>query len=267
MADNNYDKGAVLLDRKGAVAHLKLNRPATMNSVNGDLCLGLVRSIDALEEDDDIRAVVLSGEGRHFCAGGDLQTIDEICTSEADSIYTRLRRDFNAVERLYNFSKPTIAAIHGKVMGGGCGFSAACDFVCGDENTIFGFPFLDLGILPDMGVLFVVTQRIGLAAARRALLLGEPLKADEAEKLGLVDKVVSAGKHLESAFDLAEKLTGKFPPAVQFTKKHLNRVSALSFSDSLEREIQQQALLWCTPQVKAQMKEVIRKFSQKNSDP
>ena len=264
MIDNNdYDKSAVLLDRKGAVAHLKLNRPATMNSVNSDLCLGLVRSIDALEKDDDIRAVVLSGEGRNFCAGGDLQTIDEICKSEADGIYTRLRRDFNAVERLYNFSKPTIAAIHGKVMGGGCGFSAACDFVYGDENTIFGFPFLDLGILPDMGVLFVVTQRIGLAAARRALLLGEPLRANEAEKLGLVDKVVSAGKHLESAFDLAEKLAGKFPPAVEFTKKHLNRVSALSFSDSLEREIQQQALLWCTPQVKAQMKEVIRKFSQK----
>ncbi|HDZ22934.1 MAG: enoyl-CoA hydratase/isomerase family protein [Deltaproteobacteria bacterium] len=261
--NNNYDKSAVLLDRKGAVAHLKLNRPATMNSVNGDLCQGLVRSIDALEEDDDIRAVVLSGEGRTFCAGGDLQAIDEICTSEADAIYTRLRRDFNAVERLYNFSKPTIAAIHGKVMGGGCGFAAACDFVYGDEKTIFGFPFLDLGILPDMGVLFVVTQRIGLAAARRALLLGEPLKADEAEKLGLIDKVVSEGKHLESAFDLAEKLAGKFPPAVQFTKKHLNRVSALSFSDSLEREIQQQALLWCTPQVKAQMKEVIRKFSRK----
>lgn len=263
--DNNYDKNAVLLDRKGAVAHLKLNRPATMNSVNGDLCLGLVRSIDALEQDDDIRAVVLSGEGRNFCAGGDLQAIDEICASEADSIYARLRRDFNAVERLYNFSKPTIAAIHGKVMGGGCGISAACDFVYADENTVFGFPFLDLGILPDMGVLFVVTQRIGLAAARRALLLGEPLKADEAEKLGLVDKVVSQGKHLEEAFDLAKKLTDKFPPAVQFTKKHLNQVSALSFSDSLEREIQQQTLLWCTPQVKAQMKEVIRKFSKRGN--
>ena len=267
MTDNdNYDESAVLLDRKGSVAHLKLNRPATMNSVNGDLCRGLVRTIDALEQDDDIRAVVLSGEGRSFCAGGDLQAIYEICASEADSIYARLRKDFDAVERLYNFSKPTIAAIHGKVMGGGCGFAAACDFVYADENTVFGFPFLDLGILPDMGVLFVVTQRIGLAAARRALLLGEPLKADEAEKLGLVDNVVPQGKHLEAAFGLAEKLAGKFPPAVQFTKKHLNQVSALSFSDSLEREIQQQALLWCTPQVKARMKDVIRKFSRKKSD-
>ncbi len=265
--DNNYDKSAVLLDTKGAVANLKLNRPASMNSVNGDLCLGLVRAIDALEEDDDIRAVVLSGEGRSFCAGGDLKAIDEICASEADSIYARLRKDFKAVERLYNFSKPTIAAIHGKVMGGGCGFAAACDFVCAAENTVFGFPFLDLGILPDMGVLFVVTQRIGLAAARRALLLGKPLKADEAEKLGLVDQVVSPGEHLAAAFDLAEKLAGKFPPAVQFTKKHLNQVGALSFSDSLEREIQQQALLWCTPQVKTQMKAVIRKFILKKSDP
>ena len=264
MTDNNsYDKSAVLLDCKGAVAHLKLNRPATMNSVNGDLCMGLARAIDTLEEDNDIRAVVLSGEGRSFCAGGDLQSIDEICASQADSIYTRLRKDFNAVERLYNFSKPIIAAIHGKVMGGGCGFSAACDFVCADESTVFGFPFLDLGILPDMGVLFVVTQRIGLSAARRALLLGESLKVDEAEKLGLVDQVVPQGKHLAAAFDMAEKLAGKFPPAVQFTKKHLHQISALSFSDSLEREIQQQSLLWCTPQVKAQMKDVIRKFSQK----
>jgi enoyl-CoA hydratase/carnithine racemase len=79
--------------------------------------------------------------------------------------------------------------------------------------------------------------------------------------------VVSQGKYLEEAFDLAKKLTGKFPPAVQFTKKHLNQVSALSFTDSLEREIQQQTLLWCTPQVKARMKEVIRKFSRKKSDP
>ncbi|MGD2187760.1 MAG: enoyl-CoA hydratase/isomerase family protein [Desulfobacterales bacterium] len=265
--DNNYDKSAVVLDRKGAVAHLKLNRPATLNSVNGDMCLGLVRAIDALEEDDNVRAVVLCGEGGSFCAGGDLQAIDEICGSEADSIYARLRRDFDAVERIYNFSKPIIAAIHGKVMGGGCGFAAACDFVCADESTVFGFPFLDLGILPDMGVLFVVTQRIGLAAARRALLLGETLNADGAEKLGLVDQVVPQGKHLEAASGLAERLAVKFPPAVQFTKKHLNQVSALSFSVSLEREIQQQALLWCTPQVKAQMKEVIRKFSRKKSDP
>lgn len=264
MTENNDDKkSAVLLDRKGAIAHLKLNRPDTMNSVNGELCEGLVRFLDELAGDDSIRVVVLSGEGRSFCAGGDLQTIDEICNSEPDRIYARLRKDFNAIERLYCFNKPTIAAIHGKVMGGGCGFSAACDFVYANEDTIFGFPFLDLGILPDMGVLFVLTQRMGLPAARKSLLLGESLTAERAEKLGLVDRVILQGKHLEEAFLLAEKLAGKFPTAVQFTKKHLNLISALSFSDSLEREIQTQSLLWCTPQVKANMKEILKGFSRK----
>jgi 2-(1,2-epoxy-1,2-dihydrophenyl)acetyl-CoA isomerase len=266
MAENNDDKkNAVLLERKGAIAHLKFNRPGTMNSVNGDLCAGLVRFLDELAEDDSIKAVVLSGEGRSFCAGGDLQTIDEICKSEPDSIYSRLRKDFNAIERLFYFNKPTIAAIHGKVMGGGCGFSAACDFVYANEDTVFGFPFLDLGILPDMGVLFVLTQRMGLPAARKSLFLGESLKAEKAEKLGLVDKVIQQGKHLEEAFLLAEKLAGKFPAAVQFTKKHLNHISALSFSDSLEREIQTQSLLWCTPQVKAKMNEILKEFGQKKT--
>jgi enoyl-CoA hydratase/carnithine racemase len=259
----NYDQNAVLLEKKGAVAHLKFNRPATMNSVNGDLCMGLCRHLDELEEDDSINAVVLSGEGRSFCAGGDLQAIDEICSSEADNTYFRLRRDFNAIEQLYNFRKPTVAAVHGKVMGGGCGFSAACDFVYADEKTIFGFPFLDLGILPDMGVMFVVTQRIGFPAAKRSMLLGEPLKAEKAEKLGLVDKIVQNGKYFEEAFSVAERLAGKFPSAVQFAKKHLNQIGALTFSDSLEREIQQQSILWCTPQVKSKMKKIIQEFSQK----
>ncbi len=266
MAENqNHKNDAVLLERKGAIAHLKFNRPGTMNSVNGELCMRLVRFLDELAEDDSIRAVVLSGEGRSFCAGGDLQTIDEICNSEPDRIYSRLRKDFNAIERLYDFNKPTIAAVHGKVMGGGCGFSAACDFIYANEDTVFGFPFLDLGILPDMGVLFVITQRIGLPAARKSLLLGESLKAEKAEKLGLVDRVIQDGKHLEEAFLLAEKLAAKFPPAVQFTKKHLNRISALTFSDSLEREIQTQSLLWCTPEVKMKMKEIVREFSPKKT--
>jgi 2-(1,2-epoxy-1,2-dihydrophenyl)acetyl-CoA isomerase len=264
MTDNrNYDQNAVLVEKKGAIAHLKFNRPFAMNSVNGDLCLGLCRHLAELEQDDKIRAVVLSGEGKCFCAGGDLQTIDEICSSEADDIYSRLRKDFNAIERLYNFSKPTIAAIHGRVMGGGCGFSAACDFVYADENTVFGFPFLDLGILPDMGVLFVVTQRIGLPAARKSMLLGESINAKKAETLGLVDKVTAQGKYLEEAFAIAEKLADKFPSAVQFTKNHLNQIATLRFSESLEREIQQQSLLWCTPQVKLRMKEIIQEFSQR----
>ncbi len=264
MAENNNQK-AILLEKNEAVAHLRFNRPATMNSVNGVLCQELNDHLDELENDDTVRAVVLSGEGKSFCAGGDLQEIDAICKSEADSIYLRLRKDFNAIERLYNFSKPTVAAIHGKIMGGGCGISAACDFVYAAENTVFGFPFLDLGILPDMGVLYVVTQRIGLPAARKAMLLGKPLKAEQAEKLGLIDRVLSQETFLEEAFAIATQMAAKFPMAVQFTKKHLNQIAALSFSDSLEREIQQQSLLWCTPQVKDRMKEVIRQFSQKKA--
>ncbi len=265
MTENSTtEQDTVLLDIKGAVAHLKFNRPRTMNSVNDDLCMSMVRLLDELAEDDGIKAVVLSGEGRSFCAGGDLQTIDEICNSDADAIYSKLRREFDAIERLYGFNKPTIAAVHGQVMGGGCGFSAACDFVYANEDTVFGFPFLDLGILPDMGVLFVLTQRIGLPAARKSLLLGESLTAEKAEKLGLVDKVIQDGKHLEEAFMLAKKLAGKFPPAIQFAKKHLNQISALSFSDSLEREIQQQSLLWCTPHVKARMKQIVEEFSLRN---
>lgn len=264
MIENiEYDKNAVLLEKEDGIAHIRLNRPATMNSVNKDICFGLGARLNELSADDGIKAVVLSGEGRSFCAGGDLPTIEAICASKPDEIYNRLRLDFNAIVLLYNFNKPLVAAVHGKIMGGGCGFAAACDFVCADETTSFGFPFLDLGILPDMGVLFLVTQKIGLPLSRKALLLGEPLLAKEAEKIGFVDYLVPKDEHIDQAFTIAKKMAGKFPAAVQFAKKHLNQVNALSFSQSLEREIQQQSLLWCTPQVKQTMEKIIQKFSNK----
>lgn len=255
----------ILFEKGGAVARLTLNRPESRNAVNGDLCHRLKACLLEVERDDRIKAVVLSGRGQIFSAGGDLKSIQQMCDAGADCNHARLTETFSAVDQLYHCSKPTIAAVHGAVVGGACGLTAACDFVYAEENTHFIFPFLDLGILPDMCVMFVLTQRIGLQATRRLLLQAQTITAAEAHKLGLVDHISDELKVLDDAMTAAENLAKRSGPAFGFAKSHLNRIGQLSFAESMQQEALQQSLLWTTPDVKKRAQAMLEQLAAKKT--
>lgn len=245
MAEN-----AVICEHLAGVAHLRLNRPEALNAVSGELCAQLRQALIDAEADDAVKVVLISGNGRAFCAGGDLNAIQRLCDMEADALHAALTRDFAAVQQVYRCPKPTVAAVHGAVVGGGIGIAVACDFVVAEEGTRFAFPFLDLGIIPDMGILHLLTQRVGLQQARRLLLRGIPIMADEALRLGLVDEVSPRGELPAAADGLAEALARRGGAAMNFAKRHLNQVGQYTFEESMEKEILRQALLWKTGEVR-----------------
>lgn len=255
----------VLFEKTGPVARLTLNRPEARNAVNGDLARRFKECLNEVERDDAVKAMILSGKGQLFSAGGDLKSIEQMCAASAERNHASLSETFSAVEQLYHCSKPTIAAVHGAVVGGACGLAAACDFIYAEVGTRFIFPFLDLGIIPDMCVMFVLTQRVGLQAARRLLLQAQTVAAAEAQKLGLVDYVCEEGKLLDMAMAAAEDLAKRSGPAFSFAKSHLNRISQMSFAESMQQEVLQQALLWTTPEVRQRTQAMLQELAKKKS--
>lgn len=257
-------ENAVICEHLADVAHIRLNRPEALNAVNGELCAQLHRALLYAEADDAVKVVLISGNGRAFCAGGDLNAISRLCNTDADVLHATLTRDFAAVQQIYRCAKPTVAAVHGAVVGGGSGIAAACDFVVAEQGTKFAFPFLDLGIIPDMCILYVLTERVGLQQARRLLLRGTPLVADEAQRLGLVDEVSPKGELLAVAIELAEALAKRGGAAMSFAKRHLNQVGQYTFEESMEKEILRQTLLWKTGEVRRRTEAMLATLANKN---
>lgn len=265
MKQNDDISPAVVSEEQGAIAHIQFNRPQALNAVNGEVCTGLQQAILDAEENDAVKVVLISGRGRAFCAGGDLNAIKRLCDMDAERLHARLTRDFAAVQQVYDCTKPTVAAVHGAVVGGGSGIAAACDFVIAEEETKFVFPFLDLGIIPDMCIMYVLTQRVGLQSARRLLLRGIRIRADEAMRLGLVDEISQHGELITDAMALAEELAGKAGPAMSFAKHHLNQISQYTFEESMEKEILRQTLLWKTSEVRVRCDAMLKALAEKKS--
>lgn len=263
MKQHDATSPAVTSEEQGGIAHIQFNRPEALNAVNGEVCTGLQQAILDAEENNAVKAVLISGRGRAFCAGGDLNAIKQLCDMDAERLHARLTRDFGAVKQIYECTKPTVAAVHGAVVGGGIGIAAACDFVVAEAGTKFAFPFLDLGIIPDMCIMYVLTQRAGLQVARRLLLRGARIKADEASRLGLVDEISQPGELIADAMVLAEELAGKAGPAMSFAKHHLNQISQYTFEESMEKEILRQTLLWKTREVRVRCDAMLQALVEK----
>lgn len=255
----------ILTRHENGLAYIRLHRPDALNAVNGELCAGLRQAIIDADNDDSVQAVLISGEGRAFCAGGDLNAIKRLCNASIEALHATLSSDFAAVRQVYHCAKPTVAAVHGAVVGGGAGIAAACDFVVAEAGARFAFPFLELGIIPDMCVLYGLTQRTGLQAARRLLLRGTAISAEEAKCIGLVDEISPTGCLMRDAEALAVELSRRGGPAMSFSKRHLNQIGQMSFDESMEKEILYQTLLWKTEEVRRRCDTLLEKLQSKKT--
>ena len=210
-------------ENRGATAWLTLDRPDKLNAMPRSFWGELTQAMREIEADDGIRAVVFHGAGRCFSVGGDIEDFAEIGTGVADR-RAYMREALGAYKLVEQLPKPTIAAVHGHALGGGCELTLVCDIVIADETARFGTPESAVGLVPGLGVVR------GLAQANNhwmkyMVLTGLPIDAREALTAGLVNKVVPAGEHLQAAERLADTIATRSPLALAVGKEILNRDS------------------------------------------
>lgn len=222
---------AVLYEKRGRTAWLTLNRPDRANTINTDLILTLQKHALAATNDPDIRVLVVTGAGRHFCGGADLRAEQER--------ELRLSTYMSPIETSFQLDwvpKPVIAAINGAAMGGGCEIALACDFRYIASHAKIGLPEIKFGALPAGGGTARAPRLLGLGVARRLIMTGEPVDAAEAERIGLVDKVCEPEQLLEEVQALADLLASRAPYAMRAAKQLLSRTMEVDLTAALELE-------------------------------
>ncbi|MBG6287013.1 enoyl-CoA hydratase/isomerase family protein [Pseudomonas nitroreducens] len=234
----------VLLERRGPVAIVTLNNPKTRNALSRDLLQVLAERLEQLNEDPQCRAIVLNGGSGHFCSGGDVSGM----SAERPLPVGRGRMvlGHRVVRALVEGSKPVVAAVEGYAAGAGFSLAAASDYVVAAPSAKFVSSFSKVGLVPDLGLLWTLPQRIGLAQARRIFYSARVVAADEGEALGVVDELLGEGDDLLArAIAIAEEFTAHAPLSVALVRAALARgISTLD--DALAYEMDNQAALYLT---------------------
>ena len=208
----------VLVEREGPVAVVTLNRPEVLNALSDELMAELVETLETLDRDEAVRCVVVAGSERAFAAGAD---IGEMADATAIDMYEGRRIESWAAIR--NVRTPIVAAVSGYCLGGGCELAMACDLIIASETARFGQPETGLGIIPGAGGTQRLTRAVGKAKAMDVILSGRFLDAVEAERAGLVARVVAREAWLEEAKAVARAIAAKGPVAQRLAKEAVNR--------------------------------------------
>jgi enoyl-CoA hydratase len=219
----------IIAETRGHVGLITLNRPKAMNALNDALMDELASAVDAFEADDNIGCIVLTGSAKAFAAGADIAAMKDwhyIDTYRANFI----SRNW---ERLAHCRKPVIAAVAGFALGGGCELAMLCDFIIAAENARFGQPEIKLGILPGFGGTQRLPRAIGKAKAMEMCLTGRMMDAAEAERSGLVARVVATEKLLDAALATAEAIAAHSQPVAMMVKEAVNRAYESSLAEGL----------------------------------
>jgi len=221
----------ILVETDGAVGLIRLNRPKALNALNAELIAEMNAALDAFEADEAIGAIVLTGSDRAFAAGADIK---EMAAREFSELYAA--DPFSNLERVPHCRKPVIAAVAGFCLGGGCELAMMCDFVIAAENAKFGQPEITLGVTPAWGGSQRLTRSIGKAKAMDLCLTGRMMDAAEAERCGLVSRIVAVEKLLEEAMGAAKTIAALPRLAVIANKEAVNAAFETTLAEGLKLE-------------------------------
>jgi enoyl-CoA hydratase len=214
----------------GGVAKLTLNNPP-LNLTTLDLTQQLIEALDEFERNDSVRVVVVTGAGdKAFCAGSDIKEFPAVRDQVVEK---KLARENQAFDRLAFLSKPTIAAIEGMALGGGCEIALACDIRIIAEDAKMGFPEVKLGVFPGSGGLFRLPRLVGPARALELMYLGNSISAREAEHIDLVNRVIPEGEALEYAIELAKEVAQRPKEAVAAIKRGVRESMVLAHEEAV----------------------------------
>jgi enoyl-CoA hydratase len=250
MSDLQYLK----LERDGHVATVFLYRPKQLNALNLGLMTELVTILEELDCDEEIRAIVLTGNERAFAAGADIAEM-----AGADSTEMLKRDQFARWDRIRRLKKPLIAAVSGFALGGGCELMMHCDMVIASETAQFGQPEIKLAVIPGAGGTQRLTRAIGKVRAMEMVLTGKFITANEALSAGLINRVVPVEIFLSEAQKLARKVAAMSPIAVRLAKEAVNKCYESFLLDGLEFERKNFYLLFSTDDQKEGMAAFLEK--------
>jgi enoyl-CoA hydratase/carnithine racemase len=217
------------------IAILTMNRPEVHNAITMGMRKMLGEALDSLNEDDDVRVLILTGAGKSFCTGVDLKERKGMSAKEV--LRLRERGPVNQM-KIINLYKPVIAAINGHALAGGLELALACDIRIASETAVFGLPEIALGIIPGGGGTQLLPRLIGDAHAREMVLTGSRIDAKTAERYGLVSRVVPSSELMNTARALAEKMKDFSPIALKNAKKAINRAREVGLSEGFAYEAQ-----------------------------
>ena len=232
---------SIRYDVDGAIATITLDRPDALNALTVEMKLALREAVERAGADDAVRAVVLTGAGRGFCVGQDLREHADGLEA-GDNELTTVRDHYNPiVMALTTLPKPVIAAVNGMAAGAGASIAFACDFRLAADNAAFLMAFARVGLGPDTGASWTLQRLVGYGRAMAMLMLAEPVAAEQALEMGLVNGVVAAESLSAAAHDLAGKLAAGPTTAYAGIKRALNAAAASDIAAALEVEAQVQA--------------------------
>ncbi len=221
----------IIVETKGRVGVIRLNRPQARNALNAALMAELAAAIDAFEADPDIGCVVITGSDRAFAAGADIKDM-------ADKSYMdAFMGNFAATwERVAAARKPVIAAVAGFALGGGCELAMQCDLIIAADTAKFGQPEINLGVIPGIGGTQRLVRAVGKAKAMELILTGRMMEAAEAERCGLVARVVPLAELMSEAVKTAETIAAKSLPSVMMAKEAVNRAFEVPLAEGIAFE-------------------------------
>jgi enoyl-CoA hydratase len=247
----------LLYKKKDGIGIVTLNRPEALNALNSAVYNELYDVFEAMENDDEVRAVILTGSGeKAFAAGSDVVEMQNMDTIASQKFMATIRK---ASDRIYSLSKPTIAAINGYALGGGCELSMCCDLRICSEKARFGQPEINLGLIPGASGTQRLPRLIGVAKAKEMIFLGDMIDAATALNLGLVNKVVPPDKLMEEAMSWAAKLAAKSGPVLAMAKLAINTGIDTDIDSGLDIEALCDALCFATEDQKEGMKAFLEK--------
>lgn len=247
----------ILFEKSGGIATITLNRPKSLNALNSQLLRELDHVLSEIEDDDAIGAAIITGNERSFAAGADIAEIEKI-TSPMDS-----HRFLKLVQHVHNkvedVEKPMIAAVSGLALGGGCELALACDLRLAADTAIFGLPEIKIGVLPGGGGTQRLSKLVGTGKAKEMIYLGDPIDAQEAYRIGLVNKVFPAVTLMDEARKMALKLVQRPGAALKLAKLSINGGMNMGMKAALKYEVRCQEILFSTDDQREGMKAFIEK--------
>ena len=222
----------ILVEKTGAIAVIRYNRPQALNALNGKLMAELGEALIQLDADDSVRCMILTGSDKAFAAGADIKEMKD------RSFMDVYRSDFITAswEHLSRVRKPIIAAVAGFALGGGCETAMMCDFIIAADNAKFGQPEITIGTIPGSGGTQRLTRFVGKSKAMEMILTGRMMDAAEAERSGLVSRVVPLADLMTEAMKVAEKIASLSLPVVMMAKEAVNRAYETTMGEGIRFE-------------------------------
>ncbi len=248
----------LILHKENGLATITLNRPEKLNAICPELVTDLLEAIDDIGKDEEVRAVLLTGAGRAFCAGGDVSSLLS-STDNPIELMESSRSGARIISGMRSMPKPWIAAVNGPAIGAGCNLALGCDIIIAGENASFSQAFINLGLHPDTGGGYLLTKLVGTARACELIFTGKTIDASEAERIGLINQVVSVDQLEDTSKTMALRLAKGPSKAIGMAKASIYQGMTMSMGAVLEAEVRATSLSIATDDAREGIKAILEK--------